>query len=305
MIRRGLIDQRIRGVVSTLHETPIKENIFVWTLGGDTIQTSYGTNCTGIIGTDAVLLVDPLIAPAHARLVDEAVKDKSDAPVRFVVLTHHHTDHALGSSHFAEQDAIVIAHRACREAMATEHPHLIAERRQLPELRDLFADAEHMLPAVTFDEGVVLHVGGIEVEVWHPGWGHTPGDAFLFVPEAGVTVCGDLVFSGYHFNYEQASIAGARKGLQALASLDAETFIPGHGAPGGAEILDAQQQYHDTVQEIVSAGLPAGKDDAAIAEEIRTRFPDYWLSVVIPSAVAKMKEHLAKPAAPAPRPQHS
>lgn len=277
-----------------LHETQIKGNIFVWTLGGDTIETSYGANCTGIIGTDAVLLIDPLIAPAHARLVDDALKERTDAPVRFVVLTHHHTDHALGSSYFSEQDAVVIAHRACREAMAAEHPRLIAERRQRPELRELFADAEPVLPAVTFDEGLVLHSGGIEVEVWHPGWGHTPGDAFLFVPDAGVAVCGDLVFSSYHFNYEQASIAGSRKGLQALTALDAEAFIPGHGTPGGAEVLDAQGGYHDAVEEIVSAGLFAGKDDAAMTEEIRSRFPDYRMSMVIPSALMKMREHLAK-----------
>ncbi len=280
--------------MSALHETPITANVFIWTLGGETIDTSYGTNCTGVIGTDAVLIVDPLIAPAHARLVDEALKEKTDAPVRFVVLTHHHTDHALGSSYFAAQEAVVFAHRACREAMAEEHPRLIAERRRRPELRDLFADAEHVLPAVTFDEGLVLHVGGIEVEVWHPGWGHTAGDAFLFVSGAGLAICGDLVFSGYHYNYEQASVAGVRKGLQALASLDAETFIPGHGTSGGAELLEAQTRYHGAVEEIVSAGLAAGTDEAAIAGEIRARFPDYRLSVVVPSAVAKMKEHLAK-----------
>lgn len=282
------------GSVSALAETPVTEHVFVWTLGGETIDTSYGTNCTAVIGTDAVLIVDPLIAPAHARLVDEALKEKTDAPVRFVVLTHHHTDHALGSSHFAEQEAAVIAHRACREAMAEEHPRLIAERRRRPELRDLFADAEHVLPVVTFDEGLVLHVGGIEVEAWHPGSGHTAGDAFLFVPGAGLAICGDLVFSGYHYNYEQASVTGVRKGLQALASLDAETFIPGHGSPGGAELLETQTHYHRAVEEIVSAGLAAGTDEAAIAEEIRARFPDYRLSVVVPSAVAKMKEHLAK-----------
>jgi len=277
-----------------LHETRIQDGIFVWTLGGDTIETSYGTNCTGVIGTDAALLIDPLIAPAHARLVDEALKDKTRAPARFVVLTHHHTDHALGSSYFATRDALVFSHRACREAMAAEHPRIIQERRERPELRALFADAESVLPAVTFDEGLVLHVGGIEVEVWHPGRGHTPGDAFLFIPESGVAICGDLVFNGYHYNYEQASIAGVRKGLQALASLDAETFIPGHGAAGGADVLDAQRDYHDAVEEIVSAGLAAGKEESAITEEIAGRFPDHLLGSVIPSAITQIKAHLAK-----------
>lgn len=277
-----------------LHETQIRDSIFVWTLGGDTIQTSYGTNCIGIIGSDAALLVDPLIAPAHARLVDDALKGKTNAPVRFVVLTHHHTDHALGSSYFANREGVVISHRACRELMAGEHPQIIAERRARPELRELFADTDSVLPSVTFDEGLVLYAGGIEVEVWHPGWGHTPGDAFLFIPEMGVAVCGDLVFNGYHYNYEQASLAGARKGLQALASLDAETFIPGHGAPGGSDVLDAQTRYHDAVEKIVSAGLSAGEEEAAITAEISRRFPDHLMRTVIPFAIAQIKDHLAK-----------
>ncbi|HET6781078.1 MAG TPA: MBL fold metallo-hydrolase [bacterium] len=277
-----------------LHETRIQDNLFVWTIGGDTIETSYGANCIGVIGTDAVLLVDPLIAPAHARLVDEALKDLTRAPVRFVVLTHHHTDHALGSSYFAARDAVVFSHRACREAMAEEHPGIIQQRRARPELRELFADAESVLPSVTFDEGLVLHVGGIEIEVWHPGWGHTPGDAFLFIPALGVAISGDLVFSGYHYNYEQASIAGARKGLQALASLDAETFIPGHGAPGGPGALDAQSRYHDAVEDIVSRGLSAGWEETLITAEIARSFPDHLMSIVIPSGIKQIKAHLAK-----------
>lgn len=277
-----------------LHETRIRDNVFVWTLGGDTLQSSYGTNCTGIIGTDAVLLVDPLVAPAHARLVEQALKSRTQASVRFVVLTHHHTDHALGSSYFADRGAMLLSHRACRERMALEHPGLIETRRGQPELSGLFADAESALPSVTFDEGVVLFVGGLEVEVWHPGWGHTPGDAFLFVPEAGVAVCGDLVFNAYHYNYEDASIAGARKGLQALASLDADMFIPGHGAPGGADMVNAQAAYHETVERIVSSGLSAGEAEPAIIDEIFRTFPDYLLRSVVPSAVAQRKDHLAR-----------
>lgn len=285
--------RREYGGVTTLAETQVRDNVVVWTLGGDSMDTSFGTNCIAVLGTDAVLLVDPLIAPAHARQIDGALKEMTDAPVRYVVLTHHHTDHALGSSYFASQEAVVIAHRACRELMAAEHPGLIAQRRAQPELRDLFADAEAVLPSITFDQGLVLHAGGIEVEVWHPGWAHTPGDAFLFLPEMSVAICGDLLFTDYHYNYEHASVTGARKGLQALAALDADTFIPGHGAVSGQDALDAQARYHDAVEATVSTGLAAGKDDAAIAEDLRARFPNYRLGIVIPDAVRTMKEYLS------------
>jgi len=270
-----------------LRETAVRSNVVVWTLGGETMRTGYGTNCTAVWGRDAVLLVDPLIAPAHARMVEDALRRHTDAPVRLLVLTHHHTDHTLGAAWFARRGATVIAHRACREAMAAQHPALIASRRANPEVADLFADAEPVLPTVTVDAGVTLDAGGVEVEVWHAGVGHTPGDVFLFLPGERVAICGDLVWSGYHFNYEDASIPGARAGLRALRALDAETFIPGHGEVGGPELLDAQAAYHDAVEAVVREGRANGQDDRAIGAAIRARFPDYQLGIVVPSAVAR------------------
>lgn len=273
----------------SLIETQISDRIFVWTLGGDDIQTSYGTNCVGIIGDDAAVLVDPLIAPAHARLVEAALREKTAVPVRFVVLTHHHTDHALGAAYFAEQGAVLVSHRVCRERMAAEHPGLIETRQATPALRELFADATSSLPEVTFDEGLVLYLDGGEIEVWHPGWGHTPGDAFLYLPDARVAICGDLVFHQYHANIEDASPDGLRQGLRALRALDADVFIPGHGPVGGPELLDRQAQYLDAVAEM-TAGTGAGDtDEAEVAGKIAAAFPDYRLAMVIPAAVRRLR----------------
>src|SRR5437667_86586 len=181
-------------VASELSETQICDRVFAWTAGGDTIQTSYGTNCVGVLGADAVL---------------------------------------------------------------------------------------------------VLHLGDLELELWHPGWAHTPGDTFLFLPDQRVAVCGDLVFEGYHYNYEDASVRGVRQGLRALEALDADVFVPGHGAAGGPDLLSHQAAYHDAVERIVAAGVEAGRDDALIAADIHAQFPDYGLGVVVPSAVAKFKAHRA------------
>ncbi len=273
-----------------LTETQVGESIFVWTLGGDSIHTSYGTNCTAVIGPEAVLIVDPLIAPAHARLVDAALREKTAVPVRFVVLTHHHTDHSLGASLFARQGAVVIANRACREQMAAVHPNLLEARRQQPDTRELFADATPVLPTVTFDESLTLHVGGMEIELWHPGWGHTPGDVFLYLPDARVAICGDLLFSGYHFNFEDASLPGVRQGLRALRALDAETFVPGHGPVSGPEVLDEQANYLDAVESIVRTAVQEGKADDAIAAELVATFPNHRLGFVVFDTVAKIKE---------------
>ncbi len=273
--------------MADLQETRIRDNVVVWTFGGDTIQTAFGTNAVAVIGDDAVLLVDPLIAPAHGHRLAQKLRALTEAPVRYVLFTHHHTDHTWGAAPFEDDGAVLFGHRECRERMLAEHEAILERRRAQEELADLFADARLVLPAVTFDEGIGLHVGGVEVEVWHPGAAHTPGDAFLFLPEERVAVCGDLVFAGYHYNYEDASPEGVRAGLRALESLDADVFIPGHGAPGGPELLGAQAAYHDAVREIVAAA--GDSEDATVAGAIRARFPDYRLGIVLESTVARLR----------------
>ncbi|MDR7517907.1 MAG: MBL fold metallo-hydrolase [Armatimonadota bacterium] len=276
-----------------LQETEVRPSVVVYTAGGDGMATAYGANAVALIGADAVLVVDPLISPALGRQIAEAVRERTAAPVRFVAFTHHHTDHTWGAAAFP--GAAVLAHRACRERMAEEHPALLSSRRADPTLAPLFADASPVLPQVVYDEGLVVHLGGLEVELWHPGWGHTPGDTFLFLPDERVAICGDLVFAGYHVNYEHASLPGLRQGLRALAALDADVFIPGHGAPGGAELLDAQARYHDEVERVVREGVAEGLDDDALVERIAGRFPDHRLRMVLPTTVRRLREH-AQPA---------
>ena len=266
-----------------LIETRLGDRVRVWTLGGERLESSYGANCTGVAGGDAVLLVDPLIAPAHARLVEDAVREWTDRPVRFIVLTHHHTDHALGAGWFAARGATVVAHPACRAAMAAEHPTLVEARRKIPALAGLFRDAEPYVPSLVLEGSEwQADLGGTVVRARHFGPGHTPGDLVVSLDRESVTVCGDLVSVGYHVNYEDASLDRLAGGLEALRALDTRTYVPGHGAPGGPEVLDRQLDYHREVAEAAAGASPL----EGVAE-LRSRYPGYRLEEVLPQSIAR------------------
>ena len=273
--------------MADLAETRIRENVVVWTLGGEDVPTSYGANCTAIAGRDATLVVDPLIAPAHARLVGEAAARAGLPPVRWVVLTHHHTDHALGASWFAARGAAVVAHEACRRGMAAAHPGLLAERRRVPALVALFADAEPYAPAVTFTERVAIDLGGTAVEVLHPGHGHTEGDAVVHVASASVVVCGDLVSNRYHVNFEDASLAGFDRGLERLLALGAATYVPGHGRPGARAIVEEERRYVREIRTLVAGARGSGATPADVEESIRRAFPGFSLAMVLGDTVRR------------------
>jgi cyclase len=265
-----------------LRETVISPRLVVMTLGGDRMLTSWGTNCVALAAAAGTLVVDPMIAPAHARLVEEALRRRGFPDVRYVVLTHHHTDHALGAAWFAARGAIVVAHVRCAEDMAAQHPAIIAARRRAPEIASLFVDAEPYAPAVRFMDRHVIDLGDAEVDVRHLGPGHTPGDAVVLFRSEDAVACGDLVFAGYHFNYEEADATELAHRLEELAALPASRFIPGHGPPGGREIVDEQARYHVEVARIVrSAAGPA-----AARAAIEALFPGRALPEAIPTAIA-------------------
>jgi cyclase len=265
----------------SLAETTLRENVWVFTLGGDGIATSFGANCTAVAGRHTVLLVDPLIAPAYARLVEAALRAKTSLPIRFVALTHHHTDHALGAGWFAARGAVVLAHRACRERMAAEHSGLIESRRRQSEIAALFLDAEPFLPSVFFEEDLSLDLGGTEARVLHPGHGHAAGDAIVHLPRESVAICGDLVSAGYHVNYEDAAVENLDRSLELLRALEARTYVPGHGRPGGPELIDAQARYHADVK----AAVRGGANRAEMIERLRSAYPGYLLEEVLPAAL--------------------
>ena len=83
----------------------------------------------------------------------------------------------------------------------------------------------------------MIELGETRARIFHPGHNHTPGDAAVHLPEESVVICGDLVSRGYHVNYEDAAVENLAGGLDLLGSLEARTSVPGHGDPGGPDLL--------------------------------------------------------------------
>ena len=268
-----------------LRETVLSARCVVLTLGGDTPLTSWGANCTAVAGRDGTLVVDPFIAPAHARLAEAALAARGFPPVTHAVLTHHHTDHALGAGWFARRGAVCACHRACAAAMDAEHPAAIRRRRRDPALAALFADAEPHRPAQVFEAGWSVDLGGVTVEAHHVGPAHTAGDVAVLVPSEGLVASGDLIFAGYHFNYEEAAVDRLAGALDRLAAFGARHLVPGHGEVGGGELIAAQRRYHAEVARLV--GSASTEQEARSA--VLSAFPGLRLLEAVDSALLRLR----------------
>ncbi len=262
-----------------LTETRLSDSVSTFTHGGETLVESYGSNATVFFGKGAVLVVDPFVAPRQAAALGARIAERTVDPVTHVVLTHHHTDHALGASWFAALGADVIAHEAAARRMALEHPALLAERRRDPALLPLFEGARAYAPARLVTDGLALEAGGIRFDVFHPGPAHTPGDLCVYAPALGILVSGDLVSTGYHPNLEDADVALWRAALARLRGVPFWTLVPGHGSPGGRDAVEEQIAYFDAVTRTVREATEFGFDPVAA---LKAAYPDHLLAVVLP-----------------------
>jgi cyclase len=269
----------------TLSEIVVSPLVSVFTHGGETLAESYGSNATVFFGKGAVVVVDPFISPRQAAALGARIAARTVDPITHVVLTHHHTDHALGASWFAVLGADVIAHEEAARRMALEHAGLIAERRRDPVLAPLFEGAEPFAPGRLVTDGLAFEAGGLRFDVFHPGHAHTPGDLCVYVPALGVLVAGDLVSTGYHPNLEDANVAGWRTALETLRGVPFWTLVPGHGPPGGREAAEDQLAWFDGAHRAIRDAADFGIDPVAA---LRSAYPEHLLAAVLPDAVRRL-----------------
>ena len=282
----ALLDELPRPLLAPLRETVVNERVVVFSTGGEELSTGWGANAVAVLGDGETLVVDPLVAPAYARELAYHLARRRAGRVKTVVATHHHTDHSVGASAFAVRCAAVIAHAHAAERMAAEQPALLEERRAIPGLRWLFADAVPAVPTRVVTAPLELSVGGLRAVVRPCGPAHTPGDLRIDLPDLGVVVTGDLVFHGYHPNLEHADLDGWRRALEELLAEPAgTTFVPGHGAPGGHDIVEAQLAWFDAAAEEVRRASAEGSGAEGAAAGLRERFPGWRLEAVLPTAV--------------------
>ncbi|MER5809269.1 MBL fold metallo-hydrolase [Streptomyces sp. NPDC002033] len=198
------------------------------------------------------LLVDTAATERRALALREAVR-ASGAPLpRTVVNTHHHGDHTYGNGVFAPEALIVGHDNARAEQLAAGH-----QLEMIWPATDFGAIAI-TAPDLTFSERLTLHVGDTEVRVIHPGVAHTTGDAVVWLPGQRVVFTGDLVFAGGTPFLAMGSLSGSLRALELLASLDAETVVPGHGPLTDPSAYEATGRYLRFVAELAREGRDKG-----------------------------------------------
>lgn len=237
-----------------------------------------------IIGDKFIMVSDATATPALARDLIAKIRTVSDKPIKYVLLTHYHAVRVLGASAYAAEGATeIIASRGTYELIVERGAQdMQSEIERFPRL---FQGVES-IPGLTWPTMVIgdgkpgrqgsltLDLGGVKVEIWHPGSGHTRGDTIAWVEEEKVLFSGDLV------EYEAGVYTGDAQleewpgTLEALKALKAEAIVPGRGEAmkGNADVnkaLDYTQRWVDTLFRCGKEAAAQGLDLKASMEHTR------------------------------------
>jgi len=204
-------------------------------------------NTTFLVGSDAVAVVDPGLFVSGPRVVEE-LRSITDLPVRYVIYTHGHYDHAFGTPALLDDAEarghatpdivghVNVARRFERYARTSGH---LAETFDLqfaswgPSGGDVVRKARYCPPTIAYEEHLTLDgLGDRPIECRH-GLGETDDHTWVWVPDARVIVGGDFIVSslpnaGTPFRVQRYVLEWA-EALEEMAAVEPAVVVSGHG----------------------------------------------------------------------------
>jgi cyclase len=162
------------------------------------------------VTSEGLILVDDKFAQNVPDVLDR-VKSITGQPIKYLLNTHHHTDHVGGDGEILSRGIEIIAHRNVRD--------------------NIIRNKQPGAPRLVFNDQASVFLGGVEVRMMYLGRGHTNGDTVIYFPDLRTVHSGDLVIDGMPvIDYDNGGSAlEFVQTLNNLLKIDFDTVIPGHG----------------------------------------------------------------------------
>ncbi|NCF10013.1 MAG: MBL fold metallo-hydrolase [Gammaproteobacteria bacterium] len=230
---------------------------------GNRSPENLGNNATfGVVITrEGVVLIDPGGTYTGAQRLHEKIRSLTDRPVVRVVNTGGQDHRWLGNGYFQEQGASIVAsQRAVEDQQARSQDQFFALNALVGA--EGLQGTEPVVADTRFDETLAFELGGIRFEIHHVATAHTPGDAFVWLPGKRIVFTGDIVYTERMLGVIEVS--NSRDWLEAfsaVAELNPEHVVPGHGAPTTLKrAREDTEDYLKFLRTAVGEHMDAGKD---------------------------------------------
>lgn len=255
----------------------------------------FDLNVTVVGGARGLVVVDTHASSVAATEVIGELRKLDRGDLLAVVNTHEHFDHTFGNATFLEEYGALPIHAteeaaartvAAGERIKDRYRAADDEPRAAEVLSTPIRPADH-----TFSSASVIDLGDRQVELVHPGRGHTGGDLVVRIPDVDVLLAGDLVEESAppalgedSFPMDWPITLDLVLGLLTPSSV----VVPGHGAIVDRRFVEEQSDdlraVAETIRDLAGRGVPEA--DAIAAAE--WPFPAEALRHAVPRGYAQL-----------------
>jgi glyoxylase-like metal-dependent hydrolase (beta-lactamase superfamily II) len=200
-----------------MHRERVSDNVY-WFQSEVYAQVTAGA----ITGPNWAVVIDTLALPDEAVEMRSYIEETLGVPVRYVINTHYHADHAWGNCFFP--GATVISHAISRDIMLEKgNASLEAVKKQNP----LFKQVKLVEPHMTFSEGSLTMRIGKKTLILSPMPGHSIDGISVLVEEDRVLFAGDAFMPiPYVVDGNPDDLAAS---IKRIGKMGLENIVQGHG----------------------------------------------------------------------------
>ena len=282
-------------------------------------NSGMGGNAGFIDIGDYLIIVDTTGNVEAAKDLIKAATQYTQKEPNFIVITHYHMDHLMGTSLFDVSTQIMTSDRTLKN-IQTEGKKRIEEfkKMDLKEMEESLKtetdeekrkEIENDLkflkvvrsddftlrePNLTFKEGCVIHGTDKSVQLRTFTKAHTDGDVIVYIPEEKILFAGDLLFARIDPWLGSGNPEGWISVNDELMSYDFKVTVPGHGKLASKEEFSLENRYIKEILELVKKRVEAGEDPTQIKREDFSTELQSWKSPVLELNINFLAEFLKK-----------
>jgi glyoxylase-like metal-dependent hydrolase (beta-lactamase superfamily II) len=241
-----------------------------------------------VVGDSGIIVIDSGSTVQVGDMVLKLIKTVSDLPVVATFSTHIHGDHWLGNQAIAEAypEATHYAHpNMIEQANAGEGQSWVDQMLTLSE--GASAGTAYFPPNATTDEGAELTIAGKTFLIFHDPVAHTNTDISILLQDDSVLFLGDTVMNNRMGRVDDGNFKGLMAFLDRMLLLDAQVYVPGHGATGSKQVVKNFQGLMGAIYSTVEEQYENGLADFEIKPMVQERITD-------PAAWTDLDESLGK-----------
>jgi quinoprotein relay system zinc metallohydrolase 2 len=181
-----------------------------------------------IIGKDCVAVIDSGGSYIEGTLLRQAIKQRTELPICYVINTHVHPDHTFGNAAFKDDNPEYIGHEKLPAAMQSRQDYFARVFKET--LGTAFTGTEFITPSrtVSINEPITIDLGDRYLTLTAYSTSHTDHDLTVFDQQSKTLWTGDLLFID-RIPVIDGSILGWITLTTQFQTIDLSIVIPGHG----------------------------------------------------------------------------